>query len=48
MLNKNILWLLSITFIALVGMRFNISILAWVMFVPLLILARETTNKKYW
>ncbi|SFV61046.1 Apolipoprotein N-acyltransferase / Copper homeostasis protein CutE [hydrothermal vent metagenome] len=48
MLNKNILGLLSITFIALVGMRFNISILAWIMFVPLLLLAREISNKKSW
>lgn len=48
MLNRKILWILSITFIALVGMRFNISILAWVMFVPLLLLVRETESKKSW
>jgi apolipoprotein N-acyltransferase len=48
MLNKKLLWLLSIVFIASVGMRFNISILAWIMFVPLLLLARETNDKKAW
>jgi len=48
MLNRKILWILSITFIALVGMRFNISVLAWVMFVPLLLLVRETESKKSW
>ena len=48
MLNKKLLYLLTIVFIASVGMRFNISILAWVMFVPLLLLARETEGKKAW
>lgn len=48
MINKKILWLLSIVFIASVGMRYNISILASVMFVPLLLLARETNGKKAW
>lgn len=48
MLNTKNLWILSITFIALVGMRFNVSILAWVMFVPLLLLVREIENKKSW
>jgi len=48
MLNTKFLWLLSITFIALVGMRFNVGILAWVMFVPLLLLVREIENKKSW
>ena len=48
MLNKKLLYLLTIIFIASVGMRFNISILAWVMFVPLLLLARETEGKKAW
>lgn len=48
MLNRKILWILSITFIALVGMRFNISVLAWVMFVPLLLLIRGIENKKSW
>jgi len=48
MLNTKVLWILSITFIALVGMRFNISILAWVMFVPLLLLVRGIKNKKSW
>ncbi|CAA6803708.1 MAG: Apolipoprotein N-acyltransferase / Copper homeostasis protein CutE [uncultured Sulfurovum sp.] len=48
MLNRKFLWILSITFIALVGMRFNISLLAWVMFVPLLLLVRETKSKKSW
>ncbi len=48
MLDKRLLWLLSLIFIALVGMRFNISILAWVMFVPLLLLARESEGKKAW
>ena len=48
MINKKLLWLLSIVLIASVGMRFNISILAWIMFVPLLLLARETNGKKAW
>ena len=48
MLNKKLLYLLTIIFISAVGMRFNISILAWVMFVPLLLLARETVGKKAW
>jgi len=48
MLNKKLLYLLTIVFISAVGMRFNISILAWVMFVPLLLLARETAGKKAW
>jgi apolipoprotein N-acyltransferase len=48
MLNKKLLWLLSLLFIVLVGMRFNISILAWVMFVPLLLLVRESEGKKAW
>ena len=48
MLNKKFLWFLSIVLIGSVGMRFNISILAWVMFVPLLLLARETHSKKSW
>ncbi len=48
MLNTKILWILSIFFIALVGMRFNISVLAWVMFVPLLLLVRSIETKKSW
>lgn len=48
MLNTKILWILSIFFIALVGMRFNVSILAWVMFVPLLLLSRNNETKKSW
>jgi len=48
MKNKKTLYLLSIIFIAAVGMRFNISILAWIMFVPLLVLARNTFLKKEW
>ena len=35
-------------FIALVGMRYNVSILAWVMYVPLLILVRDTKGFKGW
>jgi len=48
MLNTKTLWILSIFFIALVGMHFNISILAWIMFVPLLLLARNIETKKSW
>ena len=48
MLNKKLLWLLSLLFLALVGMRFNVSILAWIVFVPLLLLARESQTKKEW
>lgn len=46
MLNTKILWILSILFIASVGMRFNISILSWIMFVPLLLLIREVKTTK--
>ena len=48
MLNKKLLWLLSLLFLALVGMRFNVSILAWVVFVPILLLTRENQTKKEW
>jgi len=48
MLNRKVLYLLTIIFISAVGMRFNVSILAWIMFVPLLLLARETFTKKGW
>jgi hypothetical protein len=48
MLDKKLLYLLTIVFISAVGMRFNVSLLAWVMFVPLLLLARETVGKKAW
>jgi apolipoprotein N-acyltransferase len=48
MISRKALWILSILLIASVGMRFNISILAWVMFVPLLLLVRETNSKKGW
>lgn len=48
MLNTKILWILSILFIASVGMRFNISILSWIMFVPLLLLIREVKTTKSW
>ena len=47
MKNKS-LALLSVLFIALVSMRFNISILAWVMYVPLLILIRHIDGVKGW
>jgi len=40
--------LLGIISIALVSMRFNISILAWVMYVPLLILVRNINGAKSW
>lgn len=46
-MNNRLLWMLSILFIALVGLRFNVSIIAWVMFVPLLILVRNTKGKNW-
>ena len=48
MLNRKLLYLLSIICISAVGMRFNISFLAWIMFVPLLLLARDSEGKKAW
>ena len=48
MKSKKTLYLLTIILISAVGMRFNISFLAWVMFVPLLLLARDTFTKKNW
>ncbi len=47
-MNRVFLWILSVLFIALVGMRYNVSILAWVMYVPLLILVRDTKGFKGW
>lgn len=48
MQNRKLLSLLTVLFIALVGMRFNVSFLAWVMFVPLLLLVRKTDGLKGW
>ncbi len=47
-MNKTLLSLLSILFITLVGMRYNVAILAWLMFVPLLLLIRDTKGFKSW
>ena len=48
MKNQTLLSLLSVAFIALVGMRYNVSILAWIVFVPLLLLVRVTNGFKNW
>ncbi len=48
MKNRALLSILSIIFIALVGMRYNVSILAWIVFVPLLLLIRITNGFKNW
>ena len=47
-MKNKMLWILSILFIAMVGLRFNVSIAAWVMFVPLLILVRDVRGFKGW
>jgi apolipoprotein N-acyltransferase len=46
--NRIMLCTLVVLAIALPGMRYNISIVAWVMFVPLLILLRDTNGIKGW
>ena len=48
MQNRKLLSFLTVLFIALVGMRFNVAFLAWVMFVPLLLLVRRTDGLKGW
>lgn len=46
--NRNWLWILTIVFFAAVSLRFNISILAWVIYVPLLLLVRNSNGWKGW
>ncbi len=45
---KSLLWLFTIPAIALVSMRFNIAWLAWISFVPLLLLLRQTNGFRGW
>lgn len=47
-MKNKMLGILSILSIALVGLRFNVSIMAWIMFLPLLILVRDTRGLKGW
>ncbi|HFU77408.1 MAG TPA: hypothetical protein ENK68_02780, partial [Epsilonproteobacteria bacterium] len=48
MSNRKLLSFLTVLCIALVGMRYNVAILAWVVFVPLLLLIRDTHGVKAW
>ncbi len=47
-IKKHGLWILTIIFFAATSLRFNVSILAWFMFVPLLLLIRDTNGWKGW
>ena len=48
MQNRKLLSFLTVLFIALTGMRYNVAFLAWVMFVPPLLLVRQTDGLKGW
>ena len=48
MLDKRVLYILSVLFFGLVGLRYNVAPLAWIVYVPLLLLVRESHNKKEW
>lgn len=47
-MDRKLLWVLALVFIVMMGMRYNVSILAWVMFVPVLLLARDMRGAKGW
>lgn len=47
-MKKHWLWILTIVLFTATSLRFNVSIIAWVMYVPLLLLIRDTNGWKGW